>query len=100
MGDEKVFRVVKSKFMMKITELEEVEAKDENGETTKELKVINSKWIPMRGKEFSESMKEDYDRGIKHQITIVKDEPDKFQFNHIYIHALGKKAWTYIKKED
>lgn len=90
------WRIVKSKILMKLTVLENVE--DVDGKSS--LKVIDSKIFKMSGKEFRMSLAQDEAAGIKHTVEIVNEAPEKFQINVIYILADGRKAWAYTMKDD
>lgn len=87
--------IIKSSARMKITALEKVE--DAEGGTS--LKVTDSKWVKVRGKEIRESLAEDREAGIEHSIEIVDEAPDKFQLNTLYILRDGKVLWTFVEKE-
>ena len=92
-------RIVKSNFLMKITKLEVLneETNDESGETTvNKYKVVDEKWVKMRGKQFIDDIREDRSNGINHSIQVVNKAPDKFKINEIYVLSNGKRAWTYI----
>lgn len=89
-------RILKSNFLMKITQLEKI--RDEDG--NENLKVRDSKWVKMRARDFEESLYFDRAEGINHKTEIVLTAPENFQINVIYIRADGKQAYTYILKED
>lgn len=89
-------RILKSNFLMKVTQLEKIVDEDNK----EHLKVSDTKWIKVRAKEFEESLYFDRIEGKNHKILIVTSEPDKFQLNTVYIRADGKRAWTYIEKEN
>ena len=93
MGEQ---RILKNTFLMKVTQLEKV-VDDEGKEN---LKVIDSKWVKTRAREFEESMYFDRAAGIDHKIEVVYEAPEKFQVNTIYIRADGKQAYVYVVKED
>ena len=91
MGEE---RLVKSKFLLTATLMEEVT--DEEG--NKKLKVAGQINDQMRGKDFTRSMYEDKLKDIEHKIEIVNTKPEQFQFNVIYILADGTRMWVWLKK--
>ena len=96
MGED---RLVKSNFLMKITKLEIIN-KDMNDESedsaADKYKVVDEKWVKMRGKQFIDDIREDRSNGINHSIQVVNKAPDKFKINEIYVLSDGKRAWTYI----
>lgn len=96
MGED---RLVKSNFLMKITKLEIIN-KDMNDESedsaADKYKVVDEKWVKMRGKQFVNDLMEDRENGINHSIQVVNKAPDKFKINEIYVLSNGKRAWTYI----
>lgn len=93
MGEQ---RILKNNFLLKVTQLEKVV--DEEGKEN--LKVMDSKWVKTKAREFEESLYFDRAAGIEHTIKIVSEAPEKFQVNTIYVRADGKQAWVYVVKED
>lgn len=92
MGED---RIVKSKFLMKVTTLKKVKG-DEGNDT---LKVTNEKWVRAKGKDFAASLYEERSKGIERKVEIVKAAPEKFQIGVIYVLLDGSKVWTYVEEE-
>ena len=88
-------RDFKNRFNLKISLFEKVKEGDKES-----LKLINSKWVKVKAKEFEESLREEEAKGISHKIEKCSSAPVKFQFNTIYLRADGKVAWVFLLKED
>lgn len=82
-----------SNFLMKVTILR----KDKENE--KGYKVVDSKLFKSSRREFLDSLQEDRENGINHEIEIVYKEPDKFKINQIYMLADRKKIWVYVEED-
>lgn len=83
----------KSKFRMKVTEMEKQET--DNGPA---YKVTKSQWIKGNRREFIESIAEDLTNGIDRTIEVVNREPEKFKINQIYMLATKDVVWVYMEK--
>ena len=85
-------RLVKSKFLMSITLMEEIT--DEEG--NKKLKVKNQKDEWVKGKDFTRDMYEERVNDREPNIQIVNSKPENFQINVIYIRAAGERMWVWV----
>lgn len=83
MGEE---RILKSQFNLKIITVERVDDK---------LKIIDSQIERCRGKDFTNSLIEERDRGINHTIEYTNGEPVQFKLGVVYIRKDGKFVWIY-----
>ena len=80
-------RLVKSKFLLKLTYLE-----DRDGE----LIPVSSHHVMLSGREFVDDMDEDRKNGINHRIEVVNEEPKgDIELGVIYILATRDKAWVW-----
>lgn len=80
-------RLVKSKFLLKLTYLE-----DRDGE----LIPVSSHHVMLSGREFMEDIDEDRKNGINHRIEVVNEEPKgNIELGVIYILATRDKAWAW-----
>ena len=89
MGEE---RLVKSKFLMSVTLMEEIT--DEEG--NKKLKVKDQKDEWVKGKDFTRDMYEERVNDREPNIQIVNSKPENFQINVIYIRADGERMWVWV----
>ena len=89
MGEE---RLVKSKFLMSVTLMEEIT--DEEG--NKKLKVKDQKDEWVKGKDFTRDMYEERMNDRNPTIQIVNAKPENFHLNVIYIRADGERMWVWV----
>ena len=87
--------LVKAKFILTATEVEEV--KQDDGTTA--LKVVRTTSDQMSGREFKRSMYDDRLNGIEHKIELVNKKPEEFQLNTLYILLDGTRMWVWVKKD-
>lgn len=89
MGED---RLVKSKFLLSITLMEEVT--DDEGNKKLKVKDQKDEWI--KGKDFTRDMYEERVNGREPVIEIVNAKPENFHINVIYIRADGERMWVWV----
>lgn len=83
----------KSSFLMCLTTLEKVE----ETEGKPQYKVISSNWKKCSGKDFKDSLFEERQNGIIHEIQIVNKKPEQFVINQIYMLATRDRVWIWTE---
>ena len=70
------------------------EIPEETGD--KHFKVVSEKWADINGHEFRKDWMEDIKKGVKREIEIVYEKPDKFIFNKFYLLATRHMMWVWV----
>ena len=89
------FRFTKSKFLLKITEVEKVEV---NGK--EQLNIVGSKMEWCRGSDLERSLKEDYKNNVARKIEFCNGKPNIFAVGVLYIRKDGKEAYVFKEREN
>lgn len=88
-------RYPKSSFLMCLTTLEKVG----ESEGKPNYRVISSNWKKCRGRDFKNSLLEERQNGINHEIQIVNKKPEQFVVNQIYMLATRDKIWIWVEED-
>ena len=89
------FRFTKSKFLLKIIEVEKVKINDKE-----QLNVVGSKSEWCRGSDLERSLREDYKNSVSRKIEFCNGKPDTFAVGVLYIRKDGKEAYVFKEREN
>lgn len=66
-----------------------------DGKGDQHFQKISEEWHDINGHQFRKDLMEDAKKGIKREVELVYEKPDKFMFNKFYLLATRDRMWVY-----